>query len=109
MRSVEFVRIRAFSASQLSGARPRERARGHAVSTLPSLPNPLVLLRRNLVCIIRENIPVWRELVSREFNEVDMPSVKPRSLRKSVIDISARVELIVSIVLPDVNVSRRLI
>ncbi|EGI66613.1 hypothetical protein G5I_04853 [Acromyrmex echinatior] len=34
LRSVEFARIRAFSASQLSGARFRERARGHAVSTL---------------------------------------------------------------------------
>ena len=32
-----------------------------------------------MIDIIRESISVWRELVSRECNEIDMPSVKPRA------------------------------
>ena len=32
-----------------------------------------------MIRIIRESISVWRELVSRECNEIDTPSVKPRA------------------------------
>ena len=75
--NVEFAYILSFSEPRLNGAKPREHARGHAVSTLQSLPNSVVFSRRrSLVRIIRESIPGWRELVSRESNEIDTSSVK---------------------------------
>ena len=68
--------MRAFSAFQLSSARFRERARGYAVSTLQAAE---FLSICEAIRIIRESTSVWRELVSRECNDIDTPSIKPRA------------------------------